>query len=905
MTNYQRPALCWGNDFTLNIELERFMAEEIESFDLTTCKSIEVYLFCGSHGTKIPLKWTITGENNNTLSCFVDYRVTHPNQAYGVCVEGDYEDGKHFRWYMQPREGILIINNSSGQNIPDEEQIVDLKGRVGFSIPSQDLSDYYTKEETNDLLEDKQDSLVSGTNIKTINGQSILGEGNIDIQGGDSSATELWNDDNIYNPAWFTPEYIPELSQGNIMNGVGNTLYSDNFNGNLLVGGANTYYLNSEGSILGGKNNTLGQPHHYLSLNSSLVLGQQHTLITSINNSAILGWSNNINRLENSVVLGSSNTINHSVINNTDCAIVMGWRNNITGLHSGFVSGEKNNVYAAPLPKGSYGQGSSIFGLNNTLYTNEGSKPVLIVGRDNYLGDFTLWGTSPQWVGDKAIIGRSLRLTTDTYFASFNTVIGQYNKYIDETGEWPQRYNDALFLIGGGKSESTRKNVLVVDDSGDLYIQNRVGKNDKYWKDDNMISVQAELANIHTLAESTIKQFNEINKTVDEVVNDILPNQVNEKIDELNNDLSSKDKVTAEALNHINQRVEALEEGGGSMPTNYVESFNGQTGAVTYTAPVTSVNGMTGAVTVVGETGPQGPQGPQGETGPQGPQGEKGDKGDTGATGATGETGPQGPQGETGPMPINYVESFNGQTGVVTYTAPVTSVNGQTGDVTIQAGGDPGFIKVMNGNNVGLVSSQSMNYNTNIGNNAIIEGSGYSYDKIEASSTNSHAEGQSTKALGNGSHAEGMSTKAEGFYSHAEGQQTLAKSSYSHAEGTNTKAQNSAAHAEGSYTTANGNSSHTEGYATIANNSSEHSSGQFNVSTKTNTTFGDAGNTLFSVGNGTDANNRHNAFEIRQNGDIYLNDGTHPISSSTNGLKIEVVSALPSSPDSNTIYIVQ
>lgn len=30
----------------------------------------------------------------------------------------------------------------------------------------------------------KQDTLVSGTNIKTVNGQTLLGEGNIEIQGG-------------------------------------------------------------------------------------------------------------------------------------------------------------------------------------------------------------------------------------------------------------------------------------------------------------------------------------------------------------------------------------------------------------------------------------------------------------------------------------------------------------------------------------------------------------------------------------------------------------------------------------------------------------------------------------------------------------------------------------------------
>ena len=60
-----------------------------------------------------------------------------------------------------------------------------------------DLENYYTKTETDNLLENKasktqlsskQDKLISGTNIKTINGSSLLGSGNITIQGGGGSA---------------------------------------------------------------------------------------------------------------------------------------------------------------------------------------------------------------------------------------------------------------------------------------------------------------------------------------------------------------------------------------------------------------------------------------------------------------------------------------------------------------------------------------------------------------------------------------------------------------------------------------------------------------------------------------------------------------------------------------------
>ena len=48
--------------------------------------------------------------------------------------------------------------------------------------------------------------------------------------------------------------------------------------------------------------------------------------------------------------------------------------------------------------------------------------------------------------------------------------------------------------------------------------------------------------------------------------------------------------------------------------------------------------------------------------------------------------------------------------------------------------------------------------------------------------------------------------------------------------------------------------------------------GGSNISLSGSTTFGDSGNTLFSVGNGASTNARHNAFDIRQNGDIYIAD---------------------------------
>lgn len=48
----------------------------------------------------------------------------------------------------------------------------------------------------------KQDLLVSGTNIKTINGQSVLGEGNLEIQEGETNVQSDWNETDTNSDAY-------------------------------------------------------------------------------------------------------------------------------------------------------------------------------------------------------------------------------------------------------------------------------------------------------------------------------------------------------------------------------------------------------------------------------------------------------------------------------------------------------------------------------------------------------------------------------------------------------------------------------------------------------------------------------------------------------------------------------
>lgn len=117
---------------------------------------------------------------------------------------------------------LFVITDAQGADLSnyytktETDGLLDTKLDVSAYTPT-DLSNYYTKSETSGATEistalaskadtattytktetdnaitaatsAKQDTLVSGTNIKTINGETLLGEGNIEIQGGGGSS---------------------------------------------------------------------------------------------------------------------------------------------------------------------------------------------------------------------------------------------------------------------------------------------------------------------------------------------------------------------------------------------------------------------------------------------------------------------------------------------------------------------------------------------------------------------------------------------------------------------------------------------------------------------------------------------------------------------------------------------
>lgn len=127
-------------------------------------------------------------------------------------------------------------------------------------------------------------------------------------------------------------------------------------------------------------------------------------------------------------------------------------------------------------------------------------------------------------------------------------------------------------------------------------------------------------------------------------------------------------------------------------------------------------------------------------------------------------------------------------------------------------------------------------------------------------------------AIGHASHVEGMSNLTPTCSATLEGLDEGTTASFvngaNHAEGAGNLAGAAASHAEGIRNEIGDNAyaSHAEGIKNTTQNRAEHASGQYNKSNKATDTFGDSGNTLFSVGCGTSDADRKNAFEVMQDG---------------------------------------
>lgn len=204
--------------YSTTVEVENMISGFTTSADVKT--QIEGYNYVNSGDVQSQINDSISGKAD-TSALTQYYTSGETNTAINNAVSGK-ADADAFSAYT-PTSGFATINGSAiteggniviqggsgatysaGANIDISAQNEisvtgitsytgitsgDITTALGYTpISGVDLTDYYTSAQTdtqiNNATSGKQDTLISGTNIKTINNESLLGSGNINISGG-------------------------------------------------------------------------------------------------------------------------------------------------------------------------------------------------------------------------------------------------------------------------------------------------------------------------------------------------------------------------------------------------------------------------------------------------------------------------------------------------------------------------------------------------------------------------------------------------------------------------------------------------------------------------------------------------------------------------------------------------
>ncbi len=114
------------------------------------------------------------------------YKCVNNSDSYSWSVVDVQSGGSDAITNVLQNGTSVVTNKVASVTVPTKTS--DLTNDSSFITNAVDnLTNYYDKDTIDGSLDDKQDVLVSGSNIKTINNTSILGSGNIEIGGGGTS----------------------------------------------------------------------------------------------------------------------------------------------------------------------------------------------------------------------------------------------------------------------------------------------------------------------------------------------------------------------------------------------------------------------------------------------------------------------------------------------------------------------------------------------------------------------------------------------------------------------------------------------------------------------------------------------------------------------------------------------
>ena len=848
MSNYTRPILPYGNDFNLSIEMQ--ICDDTGHYidlDLNQVQDLKVHLICSQHNTDIDLDYQIDPEHTNVLICNVDYRLTHPNASYGIYVEGELND-KHIRWEMAAREGILVISNTSGMVIPETVQVIDLKGRVGFGTVSW---------------------AVGPTGPQGPQGATGL-QGPQGIQGpkGETGATGPQGVTGLQGIPGPTGIQGPQGLQGpqgatGLQGATGPTGIQGPKGETGATGPQGVTGLQGPQGPTGPAgttdyNDLTNKPDLSIYATTTDLATKQDTLISganikTINNESILGTGN-------MVIQGGGGSIiyvdyDQTISQSTLDDIYANPSNTVLRLYNSTTQQLSGYCQLTSCTPGY----SLIFSSNNWVIGP--NTPVNTIYK--YLITSNTWGNDSRMLQRRLTAGDNINITT---LQNNNDEISVADDIVTDTVTANNMYVIVEEPIDYQHWEYNR----YLAEKAMNYQQYRVGQQ---WYDigaDYVLHIDHEENSITTNYTISGTEWTYIDTNIPEWVTryadgypvyvsttqvhgDYVYGQYNPDSDSADfffqeyNDGVTEVYATIKLKKELKPLEQANWDEGDDTKPSYIKNkpdLNNWVSKDELNSFSSEIdNQFQSTALVIDELNKS--------------------KQDTLISGANIKTINNESILGTGNMVISGGTQVNSDWNAATGVAMILN------KPTIQT---PGFIPYVKNNKTGYIAK--------------------------------NLEGNTRIEIGNGAIVHGGSSNLSGYH---------------------TKATGECSHAEGQDCTSSGKLSHAEGYFTEATNYIEHAEGHYNISTTSNAASWRGNNTatLHSIGNGYNGN-RHNAFEVKQNGDIYYSDiekidgstvyyYTAPmrklqdamVTSTTNGLKIEVVSALPASPDANTIYIVQ
>ena len=314
-------------------------------------------------------------------------------------------------------------------------QMISNKVTSWSQTPSNDK--YPSEKLVKDSLDSKQVTLVSGINIKTVNNESILGNGNIEISVGENYGTfaELQT---IINNAQSGDTIILDKNYKNdgssIVDGIGIEIHKDLTiigNGHIIDGNHLSSIFSTDYTTLTFENITL------MNGNGGAIYGVNLNLINCnfINNvGAYFGGAINGN---GDIYIAGCNFINNSV-DDGDGGAIFCFSNNMTVTNSTFINNNANGV----------GGAISLSVYNNSLFNISDCVFIDNVATNNGGGIFAYIGSTSGEnlkVYNCTFENSTLYNTTNVDYLTSHQDITEKEDKSNKTSSWNSTTNDTRY----------------------------------------------------------------------------------------------------------------------------------------------------------------------------------------------------------------------------------------------------------------------------------------------------------------------------------------------------------------------------------------------------------------------------------------------------------------------------